>query len=371
MANLPPLPDRGQPRPDLPPPLPAPINDSAQRAPSTADTNNRPVVGILIACALVLLVFLLLAFTLLQSVLSSSEQPLAANESVIQDAPTASSPEANRKDDPAASETTGGTEAKATSEVQRDSKNDSQPDAATGNEPSETELVDDSQTTKITETTSDSGLGAANDQKNPEMGSESEKTTDSVKKKTSTTQQPEAAQQPPLASSQPLRTLNTGSVKKTGTTEVPEETPMPENVASTPPVDQTEFTDRVKREGGKRGEFQITLIWNNHNDLDLHLYCPSREHIYFQHPNSRCGAALDIDMNAGFGRSNRPVENIVWTNRAPASGTYAIWVKHYATRGGRNPTAFQILVKQKGKTRTFMGRLQHNEKRLITYLHVP
>ena len=359
MANLPPLPDHGQPRSELPPPLPVPVIDSAQGAPSTTDTDHRPVVGILIACVLALLVFLLIAFTLLKSVLSSSEQHLAANENAIPNSPTASGPEASRKDAPAASET------------QRDSKDDSQSDEATGNEPSETELADNSPTTKITETSSASGLGLANDQKNPEMETESEKNTDPVKKNTSTTQQPEASQQPPLASSQPPRTLNTGSVKKTETTEVPEETPMPDNVASTPPADQTEFTDRVKREGGKSGESQITLIWNNLNDLDLHLYCPSREHIYFQHPNSRCGAALDIDMNAGFGRSNRPVENIVWANRAPTRGKYAIWVKHYATQGGRNPTSFQILVKQNGKTRTFKGRLQHNEKRFITYLHVP
>ena len=380
MANLPPLPDRGQPRSELPPPLPVPVIDSAQGAPSTTDTDHRPVVGILIACVLALLVFLSIAFTLLKSVLSSSEQHLAANENAIPNSPIASGPEASRKDAPAASETTGGTAAsettggtaaKAASETQRNSKDDSQSDEATGNEPSETELADNSQTTKITETSSASGLGLANDQKNPEMKTESEKTTDPVKKNPSTTQQPEASQQPPLASSQPPRTLNTGSVKKTETTEVPEETPMPENVASTPPADQTEFTDRVKREGGKSGESQITLIWNNLNDLDLHLYCPSREHIYFQHPNSRCGAALDIDMNAGFGRSNRPVENIVWANRAPARGKYAIWVKHYATQGGRNPTSFQILVKQNGKTRTFKGRLQHNEKRFITYLHVP
>lgn len=375
MTNIPPLPDRAPPQREFPPSLPASVTDTKQGLPSTADEPRKPAFGILIVCAFVLFICLLSAFAFLLSVLSSSEQHLAESGKVVPSSPLASSPEASSNDNRKASETEGGTESQTGGGAQQDSK----PDEATGNASSDpaskTAVVDESQTTKITETKNDSGpgVGVTEDQENPAMESETEKPTDSDQESTSTTQEqePETPPQSAFASSKPTRVLNTGSVKKTVETEIPAETPMPENSASIPPVNQTEFSDRVEREGGKSGESQITLIWNNLNDLDLHLYCPSNEHIYFQHPNSRCGAALDIDMNAGFGRSNRPVENIVWANRAPASGRYAIWVKHYATQGGRNPTAFQILVKQDGKTRTFRGQLRHNEQRFITYLRVP
>jgi uncharacterized protein YfaP (DUF2135 family) len=84
---------------------------------------------------------------------------------------------------------------------------------------------------------------------------------------------------------------------------------------------------RLEREGAKRGAVQISLMWNNWNDLDLHIITPSGEHVYHDNRKSTCGGELDIDMNFKP-TSKTPVENIVWT-RTPPGGVYRVGIRHY------------------------------------------
>lgn len=92
--------------------------------------------------------------------------------------------------------------------------------------------------------------------------------------------------------------------------------------------------ERVKRAGGNvTGDFRASLSWHNYDDLDLHLIEPSGEEVYYGHPVSRHGGNLDVDMNAGAGRSRTPVENIVYERRGQmAEGLYQVSVKNFCQR---------------------------------------
>ena len=52
-----------------------------------------------------------------------------------------------------------------------------------------------------------------------------------------------------------------------------------------------ELMERLAREGGKSGVVQISLAWDDYNDLDMHVFCPSGERIYFNNRKSNCGGA--------------------------------------------------------------------------------
>ncbi|MBI9104060.1 MAG: VWA domain-containing protein [Spirochaetales bacterium] len=93
--------------------------------------------------------------------------------------------------------------------------------------------------------------------------------------------------------------------------------------------DGTEFSARLAREGAKSGDIRVSLLWNNRNDLDLHLVTPKEEEIYYGTPGDSTGGMLDVDMNVG-GETSKPVENIFWGEGQATAGTYKVIVDHYS-----------------------------------------
>ena len=51
----------------------------------------------------------------------------------------------------------------------------------------------------------------------------------------------------------------------------------------------SELQARLEREGAQSSDVQISLMWNNYNDLDLHVVCPSGERIHGGNKTSACG----------------------------------------------------------------------------------
>ena len=88
--------------------------------------------------------------------------------------------------------------------------------------------------------------------------------------------------------------------------------------------------ERVKKAGGKVDcPFRISLSWFNYDDLDLHVYEPDGNRIYFGNKRGRYGA-LDVDMNAGGRMSREPVENVFFDRVWP--GTYRVVVNQFHRR---------------------------------------
>lgn len=132
-----------------------------------------------------------------------------------------------------------------------------------------------------------------------------------------------------------------------------------------------ELSRRLQRERAQTGDVQLSLMWNNYNDLDLHCVDPTGEEIFFDHKKSRSQGELDVDMNANQPYSDRPVENIYWPNALAPGGSYQVYVNHYALHGGQDPTAYRCGVHVQGRSQEFVGVIAHGEpKRLIHHFDI-
>ncbi len=123
-----------------------------------------------------------------------------------------------------------------------------------------------------------------------------------------------------------------------------------------------ELMERLAREGGKSGVVQISLAWDDYNDLDMHVFCPSGERIYFNNRKSECGGELDVDMNVRP-KSKTPIENVVWTDQAP-DGEYKIGVhfyRHHRKRRTKKTCQFRLRVVTYGQAKEYSGELTHGD----------
>lgn len=121
----------------------------------------------------------------------------------------------------------------------------------------------------------------------------------------------------------------------------------------------SELRARLEREGAQSSDVQISLMWNNYNDLDLHVVCPSGERLHGGNKNSACGGELDVDANVRA-ETRKPVENVFWEEGQAPAGRYQVYVHYYKKhkkRRSKDPTKFQVIVNQGGDPREYNGEL--------------
>jgi hypothetical protein len=116
-----------------------------------------------------------------------------------------------------------------------------------------------------------------------------------------------------------------------------------------------EIGRRLAKAGAGSGAIQVSLAWNNFNDLDLHVIPPSGERIFFAQRRSRCGGHLDVDMNAQGAASREPVENVYWPRQRAPRGGFAVYVHHFARHDPIDETPFELHVLVDGERQSFKG----------------
>lgn len=105
-----------------------------------------------------------------------------------------------------------------------------------------------------------------------------------------------------------------------------------------------EQTLRIIRAGN--GDVQASVAWTGASDVDIHVFDPNGEHVYYGNRNGTTGGRLDIDSNAACTIDNTNVENIFWPlNTAPA-GQYRVELHYYADCGvPRSDWVVTVLLK--------------------------
>ncbi len=125
-----------------------------------------------------------------------------------------------------------------------------------------------------------------------------------------------------------------------------------------------EIRDRVTRAGGMVDgvDVRASLLWNNRNDLDLHVITPANEHIFYGAKQATCGGWLDVDMNVR-GDTTKPVENVRWAKGAARRGRYRVFVRNYAFHEpDQQPTPFKVELEVSGKITHFEGVISPNKQ---------
>jgi hypothetical protein len=95
------------------------------------------------------------------------------------------------------------------------------------------------------------------------------------------------------------------------------------------------------------GDVQVTLLWADGNDLDLHVIDPSGAEIYFTNATSPTGGSLDHDDTAGCGSTGTHVENVFWPAGKAPSGRYRVFVKNYTSCGYQSRYSLHATAKGK------------------------
>jgi hypothetical protein len=118
-----------------------------------------------------------------------------------------------------------------------------------------------------------------------------------------------------------------------------------------------EIRDRVTRAGGLYDgvDLRASLLWNNRNDLDLHVITPRGEHIYYGMKQATCRGWLDVDMNVQ-GETTKPVENVRWAKGCARPGRYEVFVRNFRFHeADQAPTPFKVELEVAGKITHFEG----------------
>ncbi|CAJ1960124.1 unnamed protein product [Cylindrotheca closterium] len=128
--------------------------------------------------------------------------------------------------------------------------------------------------------------------------------------------------------------------------------------------DVDDLQERLNREGAKNGDITISLSWDTHDDLDLHVFVPCGEEVSYANRVCDKGKAnLDVDMNASGPYSNAPVENVfvgdLDKHEEAPHGKYRVVVQNYSyhAKGAKNTTEipWQVVVDKNGVKEKFTG----------------
>lgn len=92
------------------------------------------------------------------------------------------------------------------------------------------------------------------------------------------------------------------------------------------------------------GDIQVNVSWDSVVDLDLHVFSPTEEHVFFGESTVESGGTLDLDSNVGCPLDEAQNENIVWPTGAAIDGEYRIQVNLFGSDCDVPLTHYRVTV---------------------------
>ena len=124
-----------------------------------------------------------------------------------------------------------------------------------------------------------------------------------------------------------------------------------------------EIGRRLQAAGAGTGDVQISIAWNNVNDIDLHVMVEpiggafNTSIINFTNRIGIDGGCLDVDRNVRP-TTRTPVENVFWRRGMAPFGRYTVGVHHFRHWGGGEPTEVEVVVLVDGEEERFKVQLR-------------
>lgn len=111
-------------------------------------------------------------------------------------------------------------------------------------------------------------------------------------------------------------------------------------------------------ESASNGQLEITLNWDDHADLDLHVTDPFGETIYYFHPSSISGGSLKEDVEC---TTVAGTEKITYPGGSAASGTYVLSVHYFRSCNSGKPVHWRITANADGRSQSLEGTVSPGE----------
>jgi uncharacterized protein YfaP (DUF2135 family) len=103
------------------------------------------------------------------------------------------------------------------------------------------------------------------------------------------------------------------------------------------------------------GDVQISVAWTGASDVDLHVFDPSGEEIYYANKTAASGGTLDLDSNPACEIDNKNNENIVFPAGSAPSGEYRVVVDYYDDCGVARSDWVVTVQRKDQEPMTFIG----------------
>ena len=109
------------------------------------------------------------------------------------------------------------------------------------------------------------------------------------------------------------------------------------------------------------GDVQVSVAWTGASDVDLHVFDPAGEEIFFGNKTAASGGRLDLDSNPACDIDNKNNENVVFPTGAAPAGEYRVVVDYYDDCGVAQSDWVVTVQRKDQEPITFVGSFAGDE----------